>query len=100
MARAFATEEFVAVATSALREAGNQNKLLHLLRMEAQIDVTGHLRREEARLIYLGVAGATRLGEKKAFFIDIGGGSTEISIGGEMDYQYLESLQAGSTPAH
>jgi exopolyphosphatase/guanosine-5'-triphosphate,3'-diphosphate pyrophosphatase len=96
MARAFNTEEFVAVATSALREAANQNKLLHLLRIEAQIDVRVISGREEARVIYLGVAGAARLGEKKAFFIDIGGGSTEISIGGEMNYEYLESFKLGA----
>lgn len=96
MARAFNTDEFVAVATSALREAGNQNDLLHLLRIEAQIDVRVISGREEARLIYLGVAGATSLGDRKAFFIDIGGGSTEISIGGEKDYQYLESFKLGA----
>ena len=96
MARAFNTDEFVAVATSAVREAGNQNDLLHLLRMEAQIDVRVISGREEARLIYLGVAGASTLGDKRAFFIDIGGGSTEVSVGGEKNYQYLESFKLGA----
>jgi len=96
LAGSFETEEFVAVATSALREASNQNTLLHLLRMEAHLDVRVVSGREEARLIYLGVASGTPLGNKTALFIDIGGGSTEIAIGGEREYQYLESFRLGS----
>jgi len=96
LARSFNAEEFVAVATSAMREAANQTEILHLLRMEAQIDVRVISGREEARLIYLGVASATPLGEKKALFIDIGGGSTEIAIGGERNYEYLDSFKLGA----
>ncbi|HUW85861.1 MAG TPA: Ppx/GppA family phosphatase, partial [Methanoregula sp.] len=96
LARTFSTDEFVAVATSAMREAANQHKILHLLRQEAQIDVrviSGH---EEARLIYLGVSSGIHLGDRQAFFIDIGGGSTEIAVGREQNYHYLESFKLGA----
>ena len=96
LARTFKTDEFVAVATSAMREAANQQEILHLLRQEARLDVriiSGH---EEARLIYLGVSRGIHLGNRLAFFIDIGGGSTEIAIGGEGNYQYLESFKLGA----
>jgi exopolyphosphatase/guanosine-5'-triphosphate,3'-diphosphate pyrophosphatase len=96
LAATFKTDEFVAVATSAMREAANQHEILHLLRLEAQLDVrviSGH---EEARLIYLGVSSGIHLGDKQAFFIDIGGGSTEIAIGGESNYHYLESFKLGA----
>ncbi|HUH78935.1 MAG TPA: Ppx/GppA phosphatase family protein [Methanoregula sp.] len=96
LARSFDTEEFVAVATSALREASNQNTLLHLLRMEAHLDVRVISGREEARLIYLGVADAAPPGDRNALFIDIGGGSTEVAIGSAQEYQYLESFRLGA----
>jgi exopolyphosphatase / guanosine-5'-triphosphate,3'-diphosphate pyrophosphatase len=96
LARTFSTEEFVAVATSAMREAANQNEILHLLRQEAQIDVRVISGQEEARLIYLGVASGTHIEDRLAFFIDIGGGSTEIAVGGGHTYQYLESFRLGA----
>ena len=96
LARTFKTDEFVAVATSAMREASNQHEILHLLRQEALLDVRVISGQEEARLVYLGVSSGTNLGDQKAFFIDIGGGSTEIAIGGERDYRYLESFKLGA----
>ncbi len=96
LARTFATEEFVAVATSAMREAANRNGILHLLRQEARIDVRVISGQEEARLIYLGVASGIHIGNRQAFFIDIGGGSTEIAIGDDRTYQYLESFPLGA----
>jgi exopolyphosphatase / guanosine-5'-triphosphate,3'-diphosphate pyrophosphatase len=96
LARSFSTEEFVAVATSAMREAANQNDVLHLLRQEAQIDVRVISGQEEARLIYLGVASGIHIEDRQAFFIDIGGGSTEIAVGGDKTYQYLESFRLGA----
>ncbi|WAC06075.1 MAG: Ppx/GppA phosphatase family protein [Methanoregula sp.] len=96
LARTFACEEFVAVATSATREAANQNELLSRLRREAHLDVRVISGREEARLTYLGVATGVNLGERLALFIDIGGGSTELILGNKQDYTYLESLKLGS----
>ena len=96
LARTFNAEEFVAVATSAMREAGNQQEILHRLRQEAQLDIRVISGQEEARLIYLGVSSGMHLEGKSAFFIDIGGGSTEIAVGSERDYQFLESFKLGS----
>ncbi len=96
LARTFKAEEFVAVATSAMREASNQQEILHRLRQEARIDIRVISGQEEARLIYLGVSSGLHLEGKQAFFIDIGGGSTEIAVGSERDYQYLESFKLGS----
>ena len=96
LARTFTTDEFVAVATSAMREAVNQHDILHLLRQEALLDVRVISGQEEARLIYLGVSSGIHLGDRQAFFIDIGGGSTEIAVGGEQNYHYLESFKLGA----
>lgn len=96
LARSFGTEEYVAVATSAMREAANQQIILHRIRQEAGIDVRVVSGQEEARLIYLGVASAIHLADRQALFIDIGGGSTEISLGGERGYSYLHSFRLGA----
>jgi exopolyphosphatase/guanosine-5'-triphosphate,3'-diphosphate pyrophosphatase len=96
LARTFACEEFVAVATSATREAANQNELLSRLRREAHLDVRVISGREEARLIYMGVASGVNLGERQVLLIDIGGGSTELIMGNKQEYTYLESLKLGS----
>jgi exopolyphosphatase/guanosine-5'-triphosphate,3'-diphosphate pyrophosphatase len=96
LARSFNAEEFVAVATSAAREATNQNELLTMLRHEALLDVRVISGKEEARLIYLGVASGMHLSDRQTLFIDIGGGSTEIAVGGQQQYQFLESFRLGA----
>jgi exopolyphosphatase / guanosine-5'-triphosphate,3'-diphosphate pyrophosphatase len=96
LARTFATDEFVAVATSAMREAANQGEILHLLRQETQVDVRVISGQEEARLIYLGVASGVHIEDRQTFFIDIGGGSTEIAVGNDRTYHYLESFRLGA----
>jgi exopolyphosphatase/guanosine-5'-triphosphate,3'-diphosphate pyrophosphatase len=96
LARSYSCEEFVAVATSATREAVNQHEFLSRLRHEANLDVRVISEKEEARLIYMGIASATNLGEEQVLFIDIGGGSTEIAVGNRMQYQYLDSLKLGA----
>ena len=96
LARTFSCEEFVAVATAAVREAANKNEFLNRLRHEAQLDVRVISGREEARLIYMGVASGTHLDGRRALFIDIGGGSTEVAVGEEKQYQYLGSFRMGA----
>jgi exopolyphosphatase/guanosine-5'-triphosphate,3'-diphosphate pyrophosphatase len=95
MAAAFGATEFVAVATSATREAKNRAVFLERLRLEALLDVHPVSGREEARLTYLGVAPSLQLGGKKGLFIDIGGGSTEIAVGDGEDPAYIDSLKLG-----
>ena len=51
---------------------------------------------EEARLICLGVSSGIDIGEEKAIFIDLGGGSTEIAIGNQHKCFYLNSLRLGA----
>ncbi|CAA6820840.1 MAG: Exopolyphosphatase (EC [uncultured Thiotrichaceae bacterium] len=52
--------------------------------------------REEARLIYLGVAHTLSDDDGKRFVMDIGGGSTEFIIGEKFKPLELESLNMGS----
>ncbi|MBI5033221.1 MAG: Ppx/GppA family phosphatase [Chloroflexi bacterium] len=96
LSRSYGAKEIVAVATSAVRDAKNRKDFLRRLRHEAGIDMRVISGREEARLIYLGIASAVHLGDKQAAFIDIGGGSTEIIAGDQQQYQFLGSLNLGA----
>ena len=96
MARSRGAEAIVAVATSATREAENKAAFLRHLQKHARLDVRVISGKEEARLIYLGVASGVNLGTRQALFIDIGGGSTEVIIGDQQQYAYLDSLKFGA----
>ncbi|MDX1593238.1 MAG: exopolyphosphatase [Gammaproteobacteria bacterium] len=84
-----------AVGTNTLRMARNSDAFL----VEAE-RVLGHpieiiAGREEARLIYLGVAGSIADDRGQRLVIDIGGGSTEYIIGMRSEPFYRESLFMG-----
>jgi exopolyphosphatase / guanosine-5'-triphosphate,3'-diphosphate pyrophosphatase len=96
LARGHGADEIVAVATSATREARNAEEFLHRLREEAGLHVRVISGREEARLIHAGLSAFLHLGDKKAVFIDIGGGSTEIIVGGQRRYEFLDTIGVGA----
>ncbi len=96
LARSYGAKEIIAVGTSAIRDARNQREFLRRLQDQAGIEVHVISGREEARLIYLGIASAVNLGNRQAAFIDIGGGSTELIVGGQKEYQFLGSLNLGA----
>ncbi len=84
-----------AVGTNTLRKARNGRDFL----VEAQ-RALGHpieviAGREEARLIYLGVANGLADDGGQRLVMDIGGGSTELIIGERFSPRYLESLHMG-----
>ncbi|MCQ2070103.1 MAG: Ppx/GppA family phosphatase [archaeon] len=93
VSRRMGAEEIVAMATSAAREAENGSDVVSLFeRLGVRLHVIPG--KEEARLIRLGVLGP--YAKEKTLCIDIGGGSTEISISeGEKTY-YLDSLELGA----
>jgi len=96
VARTAGADEIVAVATAATREAENNETFLHRLKESTGVDVHIVSGLEEARLIYLGVATAMDIGGRQAFFMDIGGGSTETIIGTQHDHLYLSSEKLGA----
>ena len=96
LAHSFSAEEFVAVATSATREAQNRYEFLSRLRKESHLDVQVISGREEARLIFMGVTAAMHLKDEQIMVIDIGGGSTEVAIGGSGGCSYLSSMHLGT----
>ncbi|HEX2948856.1 MAG TPA: hypothetical protein VHV83_04710 [Armatimonadota bacterium] len=89
-------DELIAVATSASREAENQAELLQRLHQQAGMDMRVISGSEEARLMYRGLVGDVSLGQDKALFVDVGGGSTEIVVGNQQRHDYLTSLPLGA----
>lgn len=83
------------VGTNALREARNRKVFLRRAEEILQHPVEIISGREEARLIYLGVAHTLRSTQDKRLVIDIGGGSTEFIIGRDFTPVLLESQQMG-----
>jgi len=96
LAKAHGADEIIAVATAATREARNKAEFLKRLKAQAGIEVRTISGREEARLIYLGVASGINLGKKRALFIDIGGGSTELVLADQHQVFALDSLRLGA----
>ncbi len=88
-------ERVRAVGTNALRVAKNRHEftLAAAEILGARVDVI--YGREEARLVYLGVAHTLADDANSRLVIDIGGGSTEFIIGERFEPQQLESLQMG-----
>lgn len=83
------------VGTNALRRAKNRQAFIDPAEqiMDAPIEVI--YGREEARLIYLGVAHTLSDDANVRLVIDIGGGSTEFILGERFEPKKLESLQMG-----
>lgn len=83
------------VGTNALREAKNRSEFITAASHIFDIPVEVIAGREEARLIYLGVAHTLADDGSSRLVVDIGGGSTEIIIGSRFEPQKLESLHMG-----
>jgi exopolyphosphatase/guanosine-5'-triphosphate,3'-diphosphate pyrophosphatase len=95
LARTYGAKEIIAVGTSAIREAKNQSDFLSKVRNETGLIVRVISGEEEARLVCLGVSSGIDIGQEKAIFIDLGGGSTEIAIGDQHECFYVNSLRLG-----
>lgn len=96
LASTYGATKIIAVGTSAIREAKNQGEFLQKLTNDVGFTVHVISGIEEARLIYLGVSGAVDIGDKKAIFIDLGGGSTEVAIGDRHKTYFVTSLRLGA----
>jgi exopolyphosphatase/guanosine-5'-triphosphate,3'-diphosphate pyrophosphatase len=84
-----------AVGTNALRQAHNRHIFTDPAEAILGVPVDVIYGREEARLIYLGVAHTLADDERSRLVVDIGGGSTEFILGTQFEPKRLESLQLG-----
>ncbi|MEZ4300036.1 MAG: Ppx/GppA phosphatase family protein [Polyangiaceae bacterium] len=73
-------DRYRAVATSAAREASNGDVLVERAEREAGVHVEVIEGVEEARLVQLAVTERVVLGHRTALLVDVGGGSTELTL--------------------
>lgn len=92
----FRKSQVRAVATQTLREARNRDEFLTPATkiLGFPIDVVSG--REEARLIYQGVAHLLPQSDERRLVVDIGGRSTELILGHGFEARTMESFRVGS----
>jgi exopolyphosphatase / guanosine-5'-triphosphate,3'-diphosphate pyrophosphatase len=81
LARRSGSEEHLAVATSALRDADDGAQVIDRLSEAAGTSVRVLSGEDEARLGYLGVRAGVALRDEPVLVLDLGGGSLELTIG-------------------
>ncbi len=85
-----------AVATQTLREARNREAFLGRAQQVLGFPIDVIAGREEARLIYQGVAHHLPQSDERRLVVDIGGRSTELILGQGFTARTLESFRVGS----
>jgi len=85
-----------AVATQTLREARNREEFLTKARQVLGFPIDVISGREEARMIYQGVAHLLPQSDERRLVVDIGGRSTELILGQQFDAKVMESYRVGS----
>ena len=93
--RGLSPEAVRCVGTSALRVARNADTFIPKAEIALGHPIEIVAGREEARLIYLGVAHSLQASPERRLVVDIGGGSTEFIIGHGLKPHERESLHMG-----
>lgn len=88
-------DDVVAVATSAVREAPNGGDFLDAVEKQTGIQARVITGLEEARMIHRAAVHGIDVGPDSAVVIDIGGGSTEITLGTAAGAQQARSFRLG-----
>lgn len=95
LAEGWGVSEYLAFATSAIREAENGGELIERIRRETSIHVQVIDGIFEANLIYQGVRRALDM-RRPTLLVDIGGGSTEFVVATSDEVFYATSLKLGA----
>lgn len=96
LCNAYGVEHIKACATSAMRDAKNAADIIRKVRLEAEIQIeiiTGDF---EANLIYENHVAETMDKEHSYLYIDVGGGSTELSFFSNGILTYKKSFNIGT----
>jgi exopolyphosphatase/guanosine-5'-triphosphate,3'-diphosphate pyrophosphatase len=84
-----------AVGTNTLRQVKDGGRFLRAAQAALGHPIEVIAGREEARLIYLGVAHGLAAGNESRLVVDIGGGSTELIVGEGFESRQRESTEMG-----
>jgi exopolyphosphatase/guanosine-5'-triphosphate,3'-diphosphate pyrophosphatase len=92
----YKVKEYKAFATSAMREAKNGDDVVKKVKHEANIDIEIVHGQKEAKIIYASHAEQTIDKSKNYLYIDVGGGSTELSLFSEGNLFASRSFNIGT----
>ncbi len=93
---AYDVQHVKACATSAMRDAANSQDLLRKIKMETGIDVNIITGDEEASFIYENHIAENLDKQHSYLYIDVGGGSTELTFFSDGKLKYKESFNIGT----
>ncbi|TSD48654.1 Ppx/GppA family phosphatase [Rhodococcus sp. KBS0724] len=96
IAKTSGCEEMMAFATSAVRDANNSEAVLARVRAETGVGLEVLSGVDEARLTFLAVRRWYGWSAGRILNLDIGGGSLELTAGGDEDPDVAFSLQLGA----
>ena len=91
----YSVDKTITIATSALRTARNSEDVVEQIYRETDYKIQVISGAEEARLIAKGILQNTKTPARSAF-VDIGGGSTEISLVADREILWSHSFPLGS----
>lgn len=92
----YKVEDYMACATSAMREANNGEQLVERIRKEAGINLEIVEGQKEANIIYSTHIEQSLDKDKNYLYIDVGGGSTELSVFANGEAQASKSFPLGT----
>ena len=93
---AYNVENIKVCATSAMRDAENSEKVIEIIKKETGLDIEVITGKEEAKLIYENHIAEELDNKVKYLYIDVGGGSTEISFFDKGRLAYNNSFNIGT----
>jgi exopolyphosphatase/guanosine-5'-triphosphate,3'-diphosphate pyrophosphatase len=96
-AKDFQTEEILAFATSAIRDAKNGKEILDQINKKFEIDLQVLSGDDEAQMTFLAVRRWLGWSSGRLLVLDIGGGSLEIAVGDDERAEATISLPLGAS---
>jgi exopolyphosphatase/guanosine-5'-triphosphate,3'-diphosphate pyrophosphatase len=95
LAEGWGADEYLAFATSAIREASNGGAFIQRVRRELGLRIRPISGEQEAQLIFQGVRRAVEIAAP-TLLVDVGGGSVEFIVAAEGECMFARSLKLGA----
>lgn len=92
----YRVEAYTACATSAMRDAQNREEVLRAARQETGIDIRIITGQEEAAILYETHIAESLNENRSSLYIDVGGGSTEVTLFSKNHIVFKESFNIGT----
>ena len=92
----YQVDVYRACATSAMRDAKNGKALINYIKSETDLEIDIISGQEEANIVYNAHLGEKNNAKKTLLYIDVGGGSTELSLFHDNQLVQKESFNIGT----